>query len=66
PGRPERPALAETEPGAEAPRGPTEPTPPPSPAAPTDAHDAIDRQIARERTETPGEEDLLRPEAPKE
>lgn len=58
----ERPAG----PDAGAPTEPAEPTPAPSPAAPTDAHDAIDRQIAEERAETPGDEDLLRPEAPKE
>jgi small-conductance mechanosensitive channel len=61
-GRPERPVRAEPE----APTEPAEPTPTPSPAAPTDAHDAIDRQIAEERAETPGDEDLLRAEAPKE
>lgn len=44
--------------------------PPRAPAdrlpAPSADHAAIDRQIAAERAETPAEEDLLRPEAPKE
>jgi small conductance mechanosensitive channel len=46
---------------------PPEPTPPetPPPAAPT-GDDAIDRQIAEERAETPADEDLLRSEAPQE
>lgn len=43
-----------------------EPLPDPSPTTPTDARDAIDRQIEEERAEAPAEEDLLRPEAPKE
>lgn len=53
------------EPGAR-PGPASEPVPPPSPTTPTDTRDAIDRQIAEERAETPAEEDLLRPEAPKE
>lgn len=63
PARPgaERPAPPESEARRE-----PEPTPAPSPAAPTDSLDAIDRQIAEERAETPGDQDLLRPEAPKE
>lgn len=53
---------------AEAPRA--EPRPPLAPAEPLPTppadHDAIDRQIAVERAQAPDEEDLLRPEAPKE
>ncbi len=67
--RMEGPAAAAEAPPARpepAPRRETEPLPGPSPTAPTDARDAIDRQIAEERAEAPGAEDLLRPEAPKE
>lgn len=66
-GAPGLPKPAEA--GPPAAEAPSEPAPPvreetvPHPPA---ALDAIDRQIAAERKETPGDEDLLRPEAPQE